>query len=133
MVPFVIGVSGTIGNGTWCQLVAPVIDPKTIPQSAVTGGTQWGEYTCAQLDIGAYSIQLNSGVTAGIATFQQLFADLVTWIPVANPSPVSLVFGTAPGYDGLLNGPFLGLRVVVTGITGGTIAQILLKASVRSL
>jgi hypothetical protein len=133
MVPLAVGVSAAIGNGTWCQLVAPSISASSIPQTLVTGGTQWGQYPGAEFDIAAYSIQLNSGVTAGTATFQELFADLVTWIPIANPSPISLVFATAPGYTGLLNGPFLGLRIVVTGLTGGTIGQILLKTSIRSL
>lgn len=131
MVPFVIGVSGTIGNGTWCQLVAPVIDPKTIPQSAVTGGTQWGQFTCQQFDLAEYNVQAGTGVTAATVTFQELFADLATWVNLASPAPLSLT--AAGASNGILNGPFLGLRMVVTGITGGTLSQVMLKASVRSL
>jgi hypothetical protein len=133
MAPLAIGVSGTIGNGTWCTIVAPSISVSSVPQSAVTGGTQFGSYPGSMLDLATYDIQLGAGVTAGTLTFQELFADLVTWIPLINPVALSLVTATAAIYNGILNGPFLGLRFVVTGITGGTIAQAMLKASVRSI
>jgi hypothetical protein len=122
--PIVSSAQTSLGNGTYCTLIAPVpFGSLASPFPA----------QCQVFDLASYNIQLNSGVSAGTATFQELFTDGSTWLPLASPAPVSLVFATTASYNGILNGPFLGLRVVVTGLTGGTIAQVMLKASIRSL
>lgn len=116
------GASGTLSNGTYATIVAPFRAP------IVTG-----VFSGQPIDIAHYTISLNVGVTAGTATFQELFADKITWVNLATPAPLSLSYGTVPTYQGTLNGPFWGLQVVISGLTGGTVQLIQLIASIRTL
>ena len=91
------------------------------------------QFSTQVLDLATYTIVLNSGVTAGTVTFQACLNDQATWYNLPTPAPVSLVFATAATYNGQINGPYHGLRCVVTALAGGTINAIELLSGVRSL
>ena len=131
MIPSVIGVSGTIGNGNWCVLPDFLTPAVSSVISSVTGGVQNGLYYTQMYDLATYQILTGSGVSGGTATFQELYADGVTWVNLASPAPITLAATTA--YNGVLNGPFLALRIVIASISGGTISQMMLKGSCRTL
>lgn len=137
MNPTVIGnpisgaASGALGNGTYCTLLAPTLyggsGYSLLPQSLQ-------QIYCQALENPSYNISLGAAVTAGTVTFQELYWDMTTWLPLASPAPVSLVTATATAYNGAFpQSVYLGLRAVVTGITGGTIQSLMLKAAIRSL
>ena len=51
--------------------------------------------------------------------------------PLVTPAPITIANATA--VNGVLNGPFLGLQIAVSGIVGNGILYAILKASVRSM
>lgn len=123
-----------LGSGTYSTVVAPF--PALAQQGGTPGaasGTDGQSFQCQAIDLATYAIVLNSGVTAGVATFQALLPN-GTWYNLASPAPISaLVYATAATYNGIINGPFHGLRVVISGLTGGTIAAIEIIGSIRTL
>jgi len=126
------GAAGALTNGTFCTLIAPIIyggsGYSLLPTALAS------PLYCQMFDAFSYTINLGAGVTAGLVTFQELFWDMTTWVSLATPTIAALVTATNANYNGNVGpGAWLGLRIVTTGVLGGTINNIMLKASIRSL
>ena len=113
-----------LGNGTYCTILAPR------PTLTVQGPGQFG---CQLFDSASYAIVLQSGVTAGTATFQAVLPDMLTWYALAAPVPLTLIYATEVDFNGVIPGLYHGLRIVITGLTGGLIQAMELVSGVRSL
>lgn len=74
----------------------------------------------------SYHVTAGTGVTAATVTFQEIGGD-GTWRNLAAPAPLTLT--AANEYNGNFNGPFHGLRLVLSGITGGSITFAELQAA----
>jgi hypothetical protein len=109
-----------LGNGTYCQIVAPM------PQAQQQAG---GQFSCQAIDLATYLIVVGAGATA-TATFQALGGN-GTWFALVSPAPISLTAATS--FNGIVNGPYHGLRLVITAIAGGTLSYVELIGSIRSL
>jgi len=121
-------------NGTFCTITAPM--PAITAQGGTPGaavGTDGQSFQCQAIDLATYAIVLNAGVTAGLVTFQALLPN-GTWFNLASPAPIAaLVSATSLYYNGVINGPYHGLRFVTTGVTGGTIQYAEIIGSIRTL
>jgi hypothetical protein len=109
-------------SGNFCTILAPLPAPMT--QRGGSGQQQSSQ----MIDLAAYVI--SGGSATGNITFQELMPDGVTWVTLATPASQPLA---ATPLNGVLNGPFLGLRIVVGSLAVSTISQMLLKGSIRSL
>jgi hypothetical protein len=81
------------------------------------------------IDLASYRFD-TGGTTTGLVTFQELCGDGV-WRNLVAPAAVTL--GAALQYNGILNGPFHGLRLVVSALAVSVITFAELKGSIRSM
>jgi phospholipase/lecithinase/hemolysin len=104
------GAAAITANGTYCTLATGLSSPL--------------------LTLCTWNFVAGAGLTAATITFQALGADSV-WRNLSYPVALSL---TAPGnFTGSFQGPFYGLRIVVSGLTGGNITYAELDASLDSI
>lgn len=104
-------------NGNFCSVTT--WSPAVINQSTV------GQNSTQMIDLASYYI--TGGSATGTVTFQELGAD-GTWRSLALPTALAL---SANPQNGILNGPFHGIRLAVTALAVSTITYAELKATVR--
>jgi hypothetical protein len=108
-------------NGNFCQIVAPMPAPAT--QNRGSGQQQSSQ----MIDLATYCIA--NATATGTITFQEMMPD-GTWVNLAAPVAITLSNTT---FNGVLNGPYLGLRMVLSALAVSTVTSMLLKGSIRSL
>jgi hypothetical protein len=104
-------------SGNFCTIVVP------FPQVAIQNPAQ---NSSPVIDLASYYI--SGGSATGTINFQELAPDGVTWLTLTAPAQITL---GAAAFNGVINGPFLGLRIVVGSLAVSTVT-LFLKGSVRS-
>lgn len=101
-------------SGTVCQLLAQDISIEPTP--SFNPGFPYSN--SLELLAVSYHITAGTGLTTATVTFQEIGGD-GQWRNLQAPAPLTI---TAPGdYNNNFNGPFHGLRMVLSGIAGGQI------------
>ena len=101
------------GLPTQTQVADPVIDLASY--EIVGGSTGVGTIVTFQ------SLGLNSTLNAGVLT--------PVWNALVSPAPVTLANST--NYNNILNGPFHGLRMLISGVVGNGVAYARLSGTIR--
>jgi hypothetical protein len=104
-----------------CQLVVGQFP------TGVVAGTQFG---CYAIDVASYYVSAGSTGVGTVVTFQALGAD-GTWRALVAPVPITTASST--NYNGVVNGPFHGLRIAISSATGNGIAFAELIGTVRMM
>jgi hypothetical protein len=108
-------------NGNYCAITAPM------PAAAQQGGAQ---SSAQMIDDAAYYIAGGSTGVGTILTFQELGGD-GTWRAMVAPAPITVANST--NYNSSIDGPFHGLRIVLSGLVGNGASYAELKGTVRTL
>jgi hypothetical protein len=95
--------------------------------TGIVAGTQFG---CYAIDLASYYIAAGSSGVGSVLTFQVLGGD-GTWRALVSPAPITLANST--NYNGIINGPFHGLRIAISGVVGNGVAFAELIGSVRAM
>jgi hypothetical protein len=115
------GAQGLAANTNFCAIVAPT---PQLAQQPPAGQQQ----SCYMIDLASYYIAASSSGVGTVVTFQELGLDQ-TWRPLA--SPVAITLANSTNYNGLLNGPFHGLRINISGLVGSGATYAELKGTIR--
>jgi hypothetical protein len=128
-------------SGNYCSLVAPIGNIGDLLLGGV--GTRFGAdlvnglgqgLELPMIDLVSYLLAPNAS-GGGTVTFQALEMDMtgpggaISWRALASPIPLSLAPST--NLNGIINGPFLGIRMNFSGVAGACYAR--LSGSVRSM
>lgn len=105
-------------NGNFCAIVMPI--PQPVNQNA-------GQNNCPMIDLVTYNV--TGGSATGTISLQELAPDRVTWLPLQ--AAVTAIPLAATPLAGFVQGPFLGVRIVVASLAVSTITAALLKGTVR--
>jgi hypothetical protein len=81
------------------------------------------------IDLASYLIVGGSSGVGTIVTFQEFGGD-GNWRALVSPAPITIASSTS--YNGVLNGPFHGLRISISGVVGNGVGYAELVGSVRS-
>ena len=105
-------------SGNYCPIVVPSTQPASQGQAQNQGPL---------IDLVTYFV--SGGSATGTITFQELLPDRATWVLLSTPASQALA---ATALNGFIQGPFIGIRIVVGGLAVSTITQAILKGTVRS-
>jgi hypothetical protein len=111
-------------NGNFCAIVVPITQPAN--QNAGANGSP-------MIDLVTYCI-VPAATTTGTINFQELMPDRVTWVTLTSTGATTITLsGTAnPVSSGFIQGPFIGVRLIVAALAISTITSALLKGTIRS-
>lgn len=109
-------------NGTYCSIVVPITQPAN--QNAGPNGSPL-------IDLVTYCI-VPASTTTGTINFQELMPDRVTWVTLVSPATITLSGTSNPVANGFIQGPFIGVRIIVAALAISTITSALLKGTIRS-
>jgi 2-keto-3-deoxy-6-phosphogluconate aldolase len=83
----------------------------------------------------SYYITAGSSGAGTVLTFQELLlsstAGALAWSPLVSPAAITAANST--NYNASINGPFHGLRIMVSGVVGNGISYARLTGTVRTL
>jgi len=135
------GNSALSATGNYCTLLSPAVGIGSL--AAATGSSSIGAdlaastaagYQISALENISYFVGCGAGAT-GTATFQSLEMDGTgpggagQWRALVTPAPITLAATT--NFNGTIAGPFLGLRIALSGSVAGT-TYARLAATVRT-
>jgi hypothetical protein len=121
---------GSTGNGTAITANGNFLTILSDKPSVRVPAPPAGQNSGSMIDLATYYIAAGTGISAGTVTFQELGAD-GTFRNLASPAAITLAAST--NYNGVLNGPFHGLQIVVAALAGGNITYAELKGTVRQI
>jgi hypothetical protein len=124
-LPVQNNVVSVSANGNYCTII-----PTGSIISGGTGKTPSAQNSTTAIDLATYYIAGGSTGVGTVVTFQTLGGD-GTWRAMVSPAPITIANST--NYNGIINGPVNGLRIVVSGIVGNGLAFAELIGSVRSM
>src|SRR5258708_29304886 len=102
-------------------------DPTKTPNFAI--GPQM---SCVQLDLVSWHIQGGSTGAGTIVGFQEFLPVSPFWFNLSSPAQQTLV--NSADINGILNGPFFGVRLILPStISGNGVGLAVLKATVRAM
>jgi len=104
------GAAGLGSNAAFCSIV---VDPA---------------HSC--IDLVTYYVAGSSNGVGTVATFQVQGSD-GNWRSLVSPAPITLANST--NYNGVINGPILGIRINITGVVGAGASYAELIATTRNL
>src|SRR5690348_13737731 len=97
---------------------------------SIRNGQSPGQNAGEMVDLASYYFSAGTTGVGTVLTFQELGAD-GTWRALVAPAPITLANST--NYNGVVNGPFHGLRVNVSNPVGNGVSYAELKGSIRSM
>jgi len=108
-------------NAAFCAITAPA--PQVINQGA-------GQNSSPMIDVASYYIAGGSSGVGTVVTFQELGGDGV-WRSMVSPAPITIANST--NFNGIVNGPIHGLRLLMSGLVGNGASYAELKGTVRQI
>lgn len=132
-------LSNSDSNAAWLQIVAATV-PGTSPSGTMqtilagTAPASNTQFTLPMFDAVRYVISAGSGYSGQtLITFQELGMD-GAWRTMADPAPVNVVAqaSTVETVNGVIDGPLLGVRLFLQGITGGNLNYVAFYGLIRS-
>jgi hypothetical protein len=122
-------------NISICTLIAPI--PWVASGSPPVPNKQ---LTSEVFDLASYYILAGSTGVGTVVTFQELRLDTSTaaspqWVTLttggSTSTPLTITLASSTPYGGVLNGPFHGLQMTISGVVGNGIAYARISTGVR--
>lgn len=135
--PLHVWAAGVTTNIAICTLVLPF----TRTAAASSGAATSFPATC--FDLLSYEIVAGSSGVGTVITFQtlqlnsQLPPAALTWGTLTTgggtSTPLTITLANSTTYGGLINGPFLGVQMLISGVVGNGVAYARLSGAIRTL
>jgi len=128
-------------NITICQILAPLPYGTPLADGPLSGAVVPNRQLSApEIDLATYYILAGSSGAGTVVTLQELRLDTSVqgtpvWTPLttggSTSTPLAITLANSTSYGGVLNGPFHGLAMIISGVAGNGIAYARISATFR--